>query len=235
MSILPAPSKVAVVIGGKDLTHFAAQMAYALGYEIVAAGCMLVTGGRRGTGEQVSRGAAKYCQENDLPVEDYVFAVVPKGNSADFSCCRCLYAGKNKLERGAALMHCAERAFVIGGAVGTLNELMFAAVDCYMAWGTAKIVPVAGTGGMADRILKKGRRFDEPYLNDPTLSRQKAHALVYAKTAYFCPLDDLWGIDIHDAFARSNDPDPVVRRFAYIRHRLGPIAIEMCGEYGDSQ
>lgn len=225
MSILPDPSKVAVVIGGKTISDTTSQMACFLGYEIVAAGYRLVTGGRRGAGEQVSRGAAKYCQENNVPVDDYVFAIVPRGSSADFSCCRRLYAGKNKLERGAALMNCAERAFVIGGGVGTLNELMFAAVDYYMAWGTAKVVPVAGTGGVADRILKNGRRFDDPRLNDLTPSQQKAHTLVHTNT-HFCPLDDLWGIDIHDAFGGSNDPDPVVRRFAYIRHRLVLSAIE---------
>jgi hypothetical protein len=31
-------------------------------------------------------------------------------------------------------------------------------------------------------------------------------------------LDALWGIDVHEAFPRDDDLDPVVRRFSKIRH-----------------
>jgi uncharacterized protein (TIGR00725 family) len=225
-SILPRRDEVISVIGGKALNPNAKNMACMLGYEILAAGFKLITGGRRGAGEYASLGAAEYCREKSVPLEKAVFALVPFGQEPEFSCCRCVHAGKNKLERSATLMSSADRALVVGGGVGTLNEVMFAAVDYYMAWDMARVIPVSGTGGVADRILREIRGFDDSCLNDPAPSPEKARLVVRCRGPYFAPLDILWGIDVHEAFGLCDSCDPVVRRFAYIRHTLGRVEVE---------
>ena len=78
---------------------------------------------------------------------------------------------------------------------------------------------MAGTGGVADRILSVHRSYDDPVLDDGRPSEEKARRLVDlvdAAAPGFFP-HDLWGIDFHDGWLRGTQ-HPVIRRTYKIRH-----------------
>jgi hypothetical protein len=89
------------------------------------------------TGQIASESAAQYCHANGLSIEDNIFSMVPFGIEPDFAPCQAVHAGKNNFERSLVLMNRAKSIFVIGGGMGTEHEVMHAAVEYYMAWGTA--------------------------------------------------------------------------------------------------
>jgi len=230
MSILPDREQLLGVIGGHDISVRAGEMACLLGRAIVDAGYKLVTGGRRGAGERASYGAAAHCTEHGLDVTEHVFAVVPWGDEPDFTNCRILHAGKDKFERGMVLMNRTRTVFVVGGRKGTEHEIMHAAVDDYMAWGTAKIMPVSGTGGVAERILKRSHRYSDKLLDSSQPSSEKAKRLVESIEEYRFELFRFWDVDIHDGWL-SGKEHPVVCRTYRIRHwgknsGQGPIKVE---------
>ncbi len=232
MGSLPEQARTLVVIGGHDLGSEAANMAELLGREIIAAGYCLLTGGRHGAGEFASAGAAAYCTEHGLDMMERVFAVVPWGDSTAFACCRVLHAGIDDFERGMVLMCRARAAFIVGGGVGTEHEIMHAAVDDYMAWGTAAIMPVAGTGGVAQRVLQASHPYGDSILDDPRPSSEKARKLVASVGEHRFALFTYWGVNIHAGWL-SGDKHPVVRRTYRIRHygeRFGQGAIKIEGE-----
>ena len=237
MSVLPDRDRALAVIGGTMLSSAGMEMAALIGGEIVASGSVLLTGGRCGAGEQASLGAARQCRKLGIPIDQRVFAVVPFGIEPDFRDeCAVVHAGKDRFERSMVLMNRARVAFVIGGGRGTKNEVMHAAVEYYMAWGSADVLPVAGTGGVADEIIQKVHGYKEDDLNDPAPSLHKARLLMKCAESgtRWLRLDEVWGIDVHGAFPRDDDPDPVVRRFSRIRHYpYGRIRIE--GEDGAQQ
>lgn len=205
-------------------------MAQMLGEAIVAGGFKVLTGGRRGAGELVAKGAAHYCITNGMSIEDYVFALVPFSESADFPGCRVVHAGADRFERSYVLMNRVRVALVLGGAAGTEHEVMHAAVDYYMAGGTARLLPVSGTGGTADRILMVHGKYDDPILDDRRPSAEKAAKLVaLAGAGSRCPIGylpyRLWGVDIHEGWL-SGDPHPVVRYTYKIRHYGKRIQVE---------
>jgi uncharacterized protein (TIGR00725 family) len=217
MSLLPFRSVLLGVIGGRQLSPLADRMAEQLGWHIIAAGYKLVTGGRSGAGAASSRGAAEYCRSRNLPVEENVIALVPFGQKPDFVETRTIHAGKNRFERRLILMNRARSIFVVGGGQGTEEEIMHAAVDDYMAWGAANVLPVAGSGGVADRILALGRTYEDPVLNSPDPTEEKARLLVSSIDRYRFPLFKYWNVNIHEGWF-SGDRHPVVVKTYQIRH-----------------
>lgn len=219
MSILPERDNLIGVIGGRHLSDYARRIAGMLGSEIIRASYKLATGGRRGAGQCASEGAAQFCERNDLVLSDHVFSLVPFGRSPDFDFCQVVHAGKNKFERRMILMNCTKAVFVIGGGRGTEEEIMHVAVEHYMAWGTAWILPVSGTRGVADWILKEIHSYGDSVLDDPIGGMEKAARLVESIDEFSHSFDvsSLWGVDIHDGWL-SGSKHPVVRKTYKIRH-----------------
>lgn len=232
IKILPKWDELFAVIGGHRISSEAETMAFFLGRAIVEAGYKIGTGGRRGAGESASRGAAEYCDERGLDFRVYVFAIVPWGDNPDFSHCHPIHAGKNTFERGLVLMRRSRTAFIVGGEVGTEHEIMHAAVDDYMAWGCANIMPVSGTGGIAERILKRIHPYYDSLLDAPEPSLEKAKRLIESSCKFRFPLFDFWEVNIHEGW-QSGNQHPVVHRTYKIRHyekSLGAGSIRIEGE-----
>ncbi len=230
MPILPEREKLLCVIGGHKISSEAGEMAELLGYAIIEAGYKLATGGRRGAGEHVSRGAVAYCHKHGLDVYRYIFAILPWGDDPDFSECCTVHAGKNKFERGMVLMNRTKTAFIIGGGVGTEHEIMHAAVDDYMGYETtANIMPVSGTGGVAEHVLSRSRRYDDHLLDSSTVTAEKAIKLVESINNYRFELFNFWNVNIHDGWL-SGDQHPVVRRTHKIRNYYDTHQIKIEGE-----
>jgi len=221
MPVIPEREQLLAVIGGRSQTGDAALMAELLGSAIVAAGLRLVTGGRAGAGEAAARGAAGYCASHDLDPAQWVFTLIPFGAEPDFAIGRVTHAGKDRFERRLILMRCCQAAFVVGGGSGTERELMHAAVDDYMAWGCASVLPVAGTGGAADRLLALNQPYGDALLDGPAASEEKAQRLVAAVGRHHFALFGFWGVDIHEGWL-TGSRHPVVRETLKIRHY--PIA-----------
>jgi uncharacterized protein (TIGR00725 family) len=214
---LPPRDRALGVIGGQALSAEAAQMARHLGSAIVDAGYALLTGGRRGAGEAATLGATEYLLARRLATAACLFALVPFGEEPDFSGVSVVHAGKDRFERRMVLMNSVAAVFVVGGGRGTESEIMHAAVDYYMGYETtANVVPVAGTGGVADRILQRAHHYDDALLDDPRPLMDKAKRLVACAREVRFPVHDYWGVDIHKGW-HNGDPHPVVRETYRIR------------------
>ena len=160
------------VIGGMTIPPAGAEMARLAGQAIIAAGRILVTGGRRGVGEAAAAGAAACCEDWGIDPLESVFSLIPPDETADFATGRALLAGGNKIERRLLLVQCTTGAIVIGGGSGTADEVLISVLQAIM--NGYSLIPASGTGGVADRIYRKIGPFDEAILNDATPSAEKA-------------------------------------------------------------
>jgi hypothetical protein len=210
---LPAEPGVAV-IGGRVITDEACQMAALIGKAIILAGRSLLTGGRRGAGEHASLGAAVACSELGTAPEAKIFALVPRGERSDFRIGTCLEAGSNWLERRILLIRHSVGAIVVGGGEGTADEVRIAVLQAIMEGYS--IIPASGTGGIADRICCAIKPFDEPVLNDPRPSEEKARRLVRKLLArcWYCDIDP---VVAHDDWFFRDKRDPTAARMARLR------------------
>ncbi len=127
------------------------EIAEAVGQFIAKAGAAIITGGMTGVMEAASKGAkeAGGLVIGVLPgrdrrsANDYVDIAMPTG----------LGTARNIIDARAA-----DAVIMVGGAVGTLNELT-------IAYAVGKpIVILRGTGGWADRI--EGVLYEGRYLDD---------------------------------------------------------------------
>lgn len=136
---------------GEEFPPLLAELAYAVGEEIARTGAVLVSGGTGGVMASASQGAhdAGGLTIGFLPQPDYSHAnphldvAFPTGMGT---------------MRNILTARCCDSLIMIGGGVGTLNELTVA----YDA-GTP-VVALAGSGGWSDRIrgaLIDGRWLDE--------------------------------------------------------------------------
>ncbi len=138
------------VIGGIDISRYAAKTANSIGKQIIERGENLITGGRKGAGFEASQGAYEACLKLHIDPNKRIFSVVPKGKKPDFKIGTCVQAGKDKLERRVVLIQNSGAAYVIGGGTGTRSEIYIGIIQDIMNGYGIRAVP--GTGGEADRI-----------------------------------------------------------------------------------
>lgn len=143
------------------------QSAEAVGQLIAKAGAVLITGGMTGVMEAASKGAkeAGGLVIGVLPGRDrrsanaYVDIAMPTG----------LGTARNIIDARAA-----DAVIMIGGAVGTLNELTIAYAE------GKPIVILRGTGGWAERIegvLYEGQYLDDRHVVPIEFADTPAHAV----------------------------------------------------------
>lgn len=203
------------VLGGKTVCSTATDMARYLGQEVVAAGHILLTGGRHGAGEAAAAGAAAWCKDHGLDPCRRVFSLVPNGTKPDFAIGQTVPAGCDKTDRSVLLVQCTTGAVVIGGDTGTANEVFISVLQAIMN-GYA-IIPACGTGGVADRMCRK-IAFEDALLNDPTPSAAKGQALVrrlLCRPCWYCDIDP---VAAHDKWFFVDRKDDVARRMYHLRH-----------------
>jgi uncharacterized protein (TIGR00725 family) len=171
----PSYKRIAV-LGGQEISEQAKEMARAIGVSIVANGCCLVTGGRAGAGEAASQGAYKQCLESNLDPKKCIVSLVPEGKLPSFQIGSYINVGRSYIERRIALVKNTEGAIVVGGGAGTASEVKIALIQAIMdGYG---LIPVLGTGGEADRICSKIKKFEDPLFSDPSPSIERAQRIV---------------------------------------------------------
>ena len=148
---------------GRDLPAHVLEVAEGVGTEVAAAGCVLLSGGTGGVMEAACRGAAGAggLTIGFLPQADYEHAN-PYVQVA-------LPTGLGTL-RNVLTARCADAVIMIGGGVGTLNEVTVAYDS-----GTP-VVAVRGTGGWADRL-------GDALLDGQWLDERRVVAISFADTA----------------------------------------------------
>jgi uncharacterized protein (TIGR00725 family) len=206
------------LMGGGSISSAATEMSGFVGRAVVAAGRVLITGGRRGAGEAAARGAAVYCEQKGLDPLQWVFSLTPANEYADFVVGRSLSAGQSTTERRILLVQCTKGAIVIGGGTGTADEVLVAVLEAIM--NGYSLIPAAGTGGVADRICRKILPFEEAILNELNPSEEKAIALVSRLLSPPCWYCDIDPASVHDKwFFGTRERDPVAQRMYRIRHK----------------
>jgi uncharacterized protein (TIGR00725 family) len=192
-------------------------MARVVGRAVISAGHILVTGGRRGVGEAAARGAVAVCDEQGKNPLEWVFCLLPAGEAADFPLGRRLSAGQNKIERRILTVHSTTGAIVIGGGTGTADEVLLAVLEAIM--NGYCLIPVVGTGGVADRICCRIPPFEEALLNDPRPSPERANALVKRLLSPPCWYCDIEPASAHEKWFETLDRDREAQRMHEIRHK----------------
>lgn len=211
---LPELDKRTAVIGGSSLSPSAQEMAFLIGYELVAQGNHVLTGGRKGAGESASLGAYEACRKIGSDPENVIFSFVPEGKQPDFRIGSYIHIGKDKLERRIALIQNTYGAIVIGGGKGTASEVRLAVLEAIM--NGYSLIPVSGTGGEADRICSSIPPFEDAVLNDPFPSQEKARIIVKRKGGWYC---DMNPSQEHDKWFFSNSRDYLAEEMYKIRHK----------------
>ncbi|SRR5690625_968289 len=159
---------------GVILPAYVTDAAVAVGQEVARAGHVLLSGGTGGTMEAACQGAqqAGGLTVGFLPQGDFEFAnpyvdlVFPTGLGT---------------VRNFLTARCADAVVVVGGGVGTLNEITIA----YDAG--VPIVIVNDTGGWSERlgsILIEGKWLDERRVTEVTFAATAAEAVAIAEARF---------------------------------------------------
>lgn len=132
------------ILGGREFpTPLTGPIAYALGREIALRGCILVTGGARGSGGEACRGAHEALVELGIDPAQRIISYVPEGKTPEHDYGRCEHRGFTWKDRRGLLVLEADFFFVVGGSEGTLDEVNAAHRKC------VPVLPVPESGGVA--------------------------------------------------------------------------------------
>lgn len=119
------------------------DLCYELGARLAQEGFMLITGGRDGIMELVSK-AAKDAQGLVVGVLPFTPSSVPSNMHIDVP----IYTGLDFQMRSFIMLHSAEAVISIGGEIGTAIEILGAYAQ------RKKLIFMKGTGGWTDRFAK---------------------------------------------------------------------------------
>lgn len=205
------------VFGGGRLSPAAAEMAALLGQEIVAAGYCLVTDGRSSAAVACATGALGACRAKGLDPREAMVSIyyakapplVAFGSSRRID--------RSQTKRRCAMVQSTWGAFVIGGEKQTRDDLMIATLEAIVEGYALLLVP--GTGGLADRICLALPPLEDPAMNAPEPTGEKARKLVTRLLESPCWICDIDPMVMHDRWfvhPLENDND---RAMFHIRHK----------------
>ncbi len=210
------PEHRLAVLGSSRLEPAAAEMAGLLGQEIVAAGHGLVTDGCSATAGACVEGALRTCRARGVDPRAAILSVHRRRDALRVTAGEALAVG-SRTGRRCELVRRTWGAFVIAGDRATRQDLLVATVQAIVEGYS--VLPVPGTGGLADRICQAVPPSGDPILLDPRPSADKARALVARLTSPPCWICDLDPVELHDRWfvhpqdARSRAMLSIRRRY----------------------
>jgi hypothetical protein len=218
LSPRPASSHRSLALFGSGrLTPATAEMASLLGREIVAAGYRLVTDGRSSAAVAAAAGALERCRTDGLDPRAAVLSVHYTKALPLFTFGDALAVDRSEIKRRCAMVQVTTGAFVVGGDKRTREDVMMATLEAIVEGYS--LLPVPGTGGLADRIYRADPSLEDPAMTSSQPTPEKARKLVARLLDSPCWLCDVDPMVMHDRWFKQSPVDAESRTMFHVRHR----------------